>query len=190
VVFNDESFATRYAKKHRRMAERFGREYAQKLRARGFSKGGIIDVGCGFGGTVLVLAREFPESELVGIDLSEPLLNLAKRTSRALNLEDRVTFEQQDVHEIGYDDNAFDVALNINMVHLVNDPVRMLNHLERLVKPAGFLFIADLRRSWLELLETAIRSSLTLDEARHLFHRSTLREGTFSSSMLWWKFEA
>jgi cyclopropane fatty-acyl-phospholipid synthase-like methyltransferase len=52
------------------MAQKFGQEYSRKLAARGFQKGRILDVGCGFGGTCLVLAEKFPHSQVVGIDLS------------------------------------------------------------------------------------------------------------------------
>lgn len=188
-VFSDEDFANDYAKKHKKMVEKFGQEYSVKLKSRGFEKGRIIDVGCGSGGTAVVLAKNFSESEVFGIDLSEPLLGLANQTAQTASLEKRLRFEMANVHKIPYDDNSFDVALNINMVHLVEDPVQMLNEMERILVPDGFLFIVDLRRSWLGLIEKEIKSALTLEEARELFSQSKLREGVFSSSIIWWRFE-
>ena len=126
-IFGDESFAERYAQRHQRMVERFGHEYAEKLVSRGFRGGRIIDVGCGFGGMNIVLAHRFIDSEIVGIDLSDPLLRLANRSAQAADLGDRARFEKADVHQIPYDDNSFDVVINTNMVHLVDDPVQMLN---------------------------------------------------------------
>ncbi len=189
-VFDDEPFAERYAERHRKMAEGFGREYAEKLTSRGFHRGRIIDVGCGFGAMNIVLARRFVDSEIVGIDLSDPLLRLANRSAQAANLGDRVRFENADVHRIPYDANAFDVVINTNMVHLVDDAVQMLNEIERVLVPDGYLFIADVRRSWIGLLDKTFKSALTLDEARALVDRSDLREGSFSSSLLWWRCEA
>jgi hypothetical protein len=61
--------------------------------------------------------------------------------------------------------------------------------MERVLIPDGFLFIADLRRSWLGLIEKEIKSALTLEEARDVISQSELREGTFSSDLLWWRFE-
>jgi ubiquinone/menaquinone biosynthesis C-methylase UbiE len=188
-IFNDEPFAQRYAERHRKMAEGFGREYSEKLLSRGFRKGRIIDVGCGFGAMNIVLAHQFVESEVVGIDLSDPLLQLANRSAQAADLGDRVRFEKADVHQIPYDDDSFDVAISTNMVHLVDDPVRMLNEMERVLVSGGHLFIADVRRSWIGLLDKTFRSALTLDEARALVDRSHVREGSFSSSLLWWRFE-
>ena len=171
------------------MAERFGREYSEKLSSRGFRKGKILDVGCGFGGTAIVLAQKFPDSEIAGIDLSVPLLQRASLVAQSANLGERVRFENADVQQIPYEEDSFDAVLNINMVHLVEDPVRMLNEIERVLAPDGFLFVADLRRSWAGLFEREIKSALTLEEAAELFSRSELREGVFSRSFLWWRFE-
>ena len=189
-VFSDREYAEEYARKHQKMAEKFGQEYADKLSARGFQRGRIIDVGCGFGATNILLAERFFDSEIVGLDLSDPLLRLAKQSAQVADLGERVRFEKADVQRIPFEDNSFDVVLNINMVHLVEDPVRMLNEIERILAPEGHLFIADLRRSWLGLVEKEIRSALALGEARELFGQSQLRAGIFSSSLLWWRFEA
>jgi len=189
-VFDDEAFAQRYAERHRKMVEGFGREYAEKLVSRGFCGGRIIDVGCGFGGMNIVLAHRFVESEIVGIDLSDPLLRLANQSAQAADLSDRVRFEKADVHQIPYGEDAFDVVINTNMVHLVADAVQMLNEIERILVPDGFLFIADVRRSWIGLFDKTFKSALTLDEARKLVDQSNLREGSLSSSLLWWRLEA
>jgi ubiquinone/menaquinone biosynthesis C-methylase UbiE len=188
-IFSDEDFAQKYAEKHRKMAENFGREYTEKLSSRSFERGRILDVGCGFGGTAIALAQAFPNAEILGVDLSDPLLQIADQTAKAADLQERVTFEKEDVHRIPYEDDSFEVVLNIGMVHLVDDPIKMLDEMERVLVPDGFLFIADLRRSWLGLIEKEIKSALTLEEARDVISQSELREGTFSSDLLWWRFE-
>jgi len=48
-VFDDEDFAEKYTSQHRKMAERFGRGYSDKLSSRGFQKGRILDVGVDLG---------------------------------------------------------------------------------------------------------------------------------------------
>jgi len=171
------------------MSEMFGQEYVRKLSSHGFQKGRIIDIGCGFGATNLVLAKRFVDSEIVGVDLSEPLLRLARQATEAAHTGERVRFEKADVHQLPYEDNSFDVVINVNMVHLVEEPVQMLNEIERILVPGGFLFIADLRRSWLGLVEGPIRSGLTIEEARNLLNLSRLRSGNLSWGFLWWRFE-
>jgi len=188
-VFSRKDYAENYAKQHWKMAEKFGQDYGQKLAAQGFSNGKIIDVGCGFGATNLTLAQRFPDSEILGIDLSEPLLELAREAASEANLSGRVRFELADVHQIPYPENTFDATLNINMVHLVEYPIKMLNEIERVLIPDGHIFITDLRRSPLGFVEDEIRSALTISEAKEIFGKSDIREGNFKWGVLWWKFE-
>lgn len=136
-----------------------------------------------------MLAKTFPDCEVVGIDLSEPLLKIAEGSDQATQLGERVKFEKADVQQIPYQDNSFDVVINLNMIHLVQDPISMLNEMERILKPDGVLFIADLKRSWLGIIEKEIKSALTLSEAIELLKQSSLRQGVFSTSFLWWRFE-
>jgi ubiquinone/menaquinone biosynthesis C-methylase UbiE len=189
-VFTDEDFAARYAQQHQKMGENLGREIAEKLHARGFQGGRIIDVGSGAGATAIILAQEFPQSEIVGIDLSEPLLRLATGAAQAAGLAARVRFETGDAERIPYEGDSFDVVLSLNMVHIVQHPIQMLDEAERILVPDGLLFIVDLRRSWLGLFEKEMKSSLTLREAKTLLAQSKLRAGEFSSNPIWWKFEA
>ena len=168
-VFSSKDYAENYAKQHWKMAEKFGQDYGQKLAAQKFSGGKIIDVG---------------------IDLSEPLLDIANEAAKEANLSGRVRFEKADVQQIPCPENTFDVAININMLHLVDDPIRMLNEIERVLSPGGYLFISDLRRSLLGYVEDEIRSALTIPEAKNLFEESELRHGNYRWGLLWWKFEA
>jgi ubiquinone/menaquinone biosynthesis C-methylase UbiE len=136
----EEDFAQGYADRHQKIAVKFGQEYARKLSSRGFRQGRILDVGCGFGATALILADRFPDSDIVGIDLSEPLLRLAEQAAKPMDLGERVRFEKADAQDIPYDDDSFDAVINLQMVHIVDDPVSMLNEIERVLVPDGYLF--------------------------------------------------
>jgi ubiquinone/menaquinone biosynthesis C-methylase UbiE len=189
-VFYQEDEANRYARQHQKMAEQLSREYGEKLHSRGFQSGRIIDVGCGSGAVAIMVAQEFPDSEVLGVDLSDPLLYLANQAAQAAGVSNRVRFEKRDVERMPYQDNSFDAVLNLNMVHVVEHPIQMLNEIERLLSPDGCAFVADLRRSWLGLFEKEMKSAFTLKEAQEIFGQSNLREGSFSSNLIWWKFEA
>lgn len=189
-VFSDEDYARRYADGHHKMAEGFGREYSKKLSERGLSSGRILDAGCGSGGTCITLAQSLPDVEVIGIDLSKPLLEIASHYAKQEGVEGKVKFEKCDVQQISYEDDNFDVVLNINMAHLVEKPIQMLDELERVLRPKGALYIRDLRRSFLGLIENEIKSAYSMKEVKDLFLKSRLRSGKFSSSVIYWKFEA
>jgi ubiquinone/menaquinone biosynthesis C-methylase UbiE len=189
TVFSDQAFASRYAKRHAEMQRKFGKQYAEKLRVKGFTKGRILDAGCGFGETLIRLAESFPEAVLSGIDLSDPLLDIARSKATRAGLSERIEFKKADVCSTSYPDKYFDVVLNINMVHVVENPLQMLDELERILAVDGHLFIVDIRRSWIGLLEREFFSALSVTEAEQLLNGSKLRKGKMTSTMLWWRYE-
>jgi release factor glutamine methyltransferase len=59
----------------------------------------MIDVGTGSGVIALSLAAEFPEAEVVGADISEDALILARENAERLGLVDRVRFQRSNLLE-------------------------------------------------------------------------------------------
>lgn len=54
-------------------------DLARIARERGLRSPSILEIGCGTGSNLALLAREFPRSRLVGADLAAPMLDLARR---------------------------------------------------------------------------------------------------------------
>jgi ubiquinone/menaquinone biosynthesis C-methylase UbiE len=188
-VFSDSEFAKRYADKHSKMARKFAREYYRKLKGLDFAGGRILDAGCGSGETLICLLKNFPMAEGIGIDLSEPLLEMAESNAARTGLEKRMIFKKANVLEIPFPANYYQVVLNINMAHLVSDPVRMFNEIERVLKAEGHLFIADIRRSWIGYLEKEFVSAFNTAEVKKLIDSSDIREGVMTTDFLWWYYE-
>ena len=59
----------------------------------------MVDVGTGSGVIALTLAAEFPTAEIVGVDISEDALMLARENAEQLNLADRVRFLRSNLFE-------------------------------------------------------------------------------------------
>jgi ubiquinone/menaquinone biosynthesis C-methylase UbiE len=142
--FCDEEFAEYYILHHQKIAHRLGLRYAAKLQDSGFTKGRILDAGCGFGCMDLVLAGELPECEITGIDMSEPLLRHAVSSLHGIPSGRRIRFERGDARNLRFEDNSFDVVFCIGVLHLADRPLAMLDEIERVLVPDGTLFIADL----------------------------------------------
>ncbi len=187
--FNDTEFANRYSKNHTKLLQKLGLAYAKKLARQHFVKGRILDAGCGSGEMMVTISRYLPACEITGIDISDPLLEYANQLKIINHLNNRVQFIKGNVKKMPFENNSFDVVFSVNMVHFVDDPIRMLNEMERILKPGGYLFIKDLRYSWLKIFEDEIGNSFKLKEAEELIKRSNLRKGYYSKSLLWWNFE-
>jgi SAM-dependent methyltransferase len=84
-----------------------------------------LDIGTGTGAGAVAIARRFPGTEVVGIDLSEAMLAEARRTLPA-ELASRVRYEGGDASRLPYDDSAFDLLALANMIPFFDELTRVL----------------------------------------------------------------
>jgi 2-polyprenyl-3-methyl-5-hydroxy-6-metoxy-1,4-benzoquinol methylase len=174
-IFETADGAGRYDAHHAARARRLGRWFARALTDRGFTKGAILDAGCAAGHTAIAVATALPDAEIVGIDSCGPLLERANANAKREGLTDRVTFLSRDVASTGLDDGAFQAVVSNDTLHVVADPVPMLNECERVLAPDGVLLVRNIRRCWLGWLDSIFRTSYTPAEVESFVERSTLR---------------
>lgn len=75
----------------------------------------VLDIGCGWGGLALYLAK-VADVEVVGVSLASEQLDLARARAKAEGLEHRVSFELQDYREII---GTFDRVVSVGMLEHV-----------------------------------------------------------------------
>jgi ubiquinone/menaquinone biosynthesis C-methylase UbiE len=75
----------------------------------------VLDLGTGTGRAAFLLARRYPEAEVVGVDLAEDMLAEARRLTPP-ELAGRVRFEQADAERLSYSDASFDLVSLANMI--------------------------------------------------------------------------
>lgn len=78
----------------------------------------VLDIGCGWGGMALTLARDF-DVHVTGVTLSENQLATAQTRAREAGLEDRVTFRLQDYRKVT---ETFDRIVSVGMLEHVGVP--------------------------------------------------------------------
>lgn len=189
-VFDDPETARSYAASASRRGRQVGKIVAEGLVKGGFAKGRILDAGCGAGDLAIELARGIPNAEIVGLDLSEPLLELARSSSAEAGLTGRVSFEKGDIQQMPFQDGWFDVVVSLNTFHVVAGPVAMLNEIERVLSPAGRLLLSDIKRSWLGLFMPMLKTAYTPEEAKELLKQSRLRSWKVYDRFFWFGIEA
>jgi ubiquinone/menaquinone biosynthesis C-methylase UbiE len=100
----------------------------------------VLDVGCGLGGTARHLADQF-KCKVQGIDLTKEYVEVGKRLTQLVGLEDLVELSQASALEIPFDDNTFDVAWTEHVQMNISDKERFYAEIARVLKPGGrFLF--------------------------------------------------
>jgi len=97
----------------------------------------ILDIGCGAGQTSLELAQAVGAGgSVLGVDLSEPLLAIARR--RAAGVEG-LEVRQGDAQTFPFAPGAFDAAFSRFGVMFFEDPAAAFANIRRALKPAGRL---------------------------------------------------
>jgi release factor glutamine methyltransferase len=72
----------------------------------------IVDVGTGSGCIALALANELPRAEIIGVDISEAALEIARANAMRLQLHQRVDFRHSDLLEAFPPEPQFDVVVS------------------------------------------------------------------------------
>jgi len=99
----------------------------------------ILDAGCGTGEATSRLAELFPQARVLGIDIIDQHLELAR--SRYASLSPRVTFEHQSVFGIEAPDHTFDLTVCRHVVHSIPHADKVFAELARVTRRGGYLHL-------------------------------------------------
>jgi SAM-dependent methyltransferase len=83
-----------------------------------------LDLGTGTGVGAFAIARRFPDTEVVGADLAERMIEQARKNTPA-ELASRVRFETADASRLPYDDEEFDLVALGNMIPFFDELARV-----------------------------------------------------------------
>jgi len=116
----------------------WGFELLAKLHLRGSER--FLDVGCGDGKLSAEIARNLPESSVLGIDLSEGMISFA-RSHYPPEEFPNLSFRQMDANELTFD-SEFDVVFSNAVLHWIKTPENVLKGFWKSLKPDG-IFLAQ-----------------------------------------------
>jgi SAM-dependent methyltransferase len=102
----------------------------------------VIDVACGEGWSTLALARAYPIAEVTGFDLDGPSIEAGWRHAAEAGLADKVSFIHGDAAGL---EGTFDLALIIEAVHDMSNPVPVLAAIRESLTADGSLIVVDER---------------------------------------------
>ena len=100
--------------------------------------GRILEVGVGTG---LSLPSYRKTNRIVGIDISEPMLDKARDRVRKQNLSHVEAIQYGDAEQLNFADGSFDVLVAQYVVTAVPNPERALNEFIRVVRPGGEIIL-------------------------------------------------
>ncbi|MEO0855114.1 MAG: bifunctional demethylmenaquinone methyltransferase/2-methoxy-6-polyprenyl-1,4-benzoquinol methylase UbiE [Cyanobacteria bacterium J06648_11] len=111
--------------------------------------GTVLDLCCGSGDLSLQLARHVGDrGRVVGVDLSENLLAIARQRVKSRSGGDRIEWLQADALDLPFAEFTFDAATMGYGLRNVTDIPRSLREIERVLRPGSKVAILDFQ-SWL-----------------------------------------
>ena len=105
----------------------------------------VLDVGCGSGHAVNVIATAFPDSRFVGYDFSEEGIARGRREAAELGLTN-ATFEVVDVARI-VEEDQFDFITAFDAIHDQAEPRTVLANIARALRSDGAFLMVDIAAS-------------------------------------------
>jgi ubiquinone/menaquinone biosynthesis C-methylase UbiE len=112
------------------------------------SLGNILDVGCGYGRTLLFIHEN--DLEVVGVDIDRVQVELALNDIRKHRIHQGIELVVNDARSLCFPDSTFDAVTMLGVLTLVlkTERLKIVNEVKRIVKPSGYIFIEEFGRTW------------------------------------------
>ncbi len=110
-----------------------------------------VDLACGTGDVCQLLADRYPHGTVIGIDLTEAMLQLAKQRKQPANL----SFVQRDMCATGLESGSVDVVTGSYALRNSPDLEQALVEVRRILKPGGVAAFLDFSKPVTPSLQTA-----------------------------------
>jgi ubiquinone/menaquinone biosynthesis C-methylase UbiE len=102
----------------------------------------VLEAGCGVGSQTITLARRSPGARFVSVDKSLQSLAQAHRRIAEAGLTN-VEFRQEDIFDLPFAPASFDHMFVCFVLEHLQEPVKALELLKRLLKPGGTLTVIE-----------------------------------------------
>ncbi|NPA43773.1 MAG: bifunctional demethylmenaquinone methyltransferase/2-methoxy-6-polyprenyl-1,4-benzoquinol methylase UbiE [Chlorobi bacterium] len=103
----------------------------------------ILDIATGTGDLALLEARHIPQARVTGLDISEGMLEIARKKIEKAGLTGRVDLVAGDAENLPFDDESFEAASVAFGVRNFEDLDRGLREIARILVPGGYAYILE-----------------------------------------------
>lgn len=104
----------------------------------------VLDIATGTGDLAIMNAQRNHPRRIVGADISEGMMEVARKKVAKAGLADVVTFQKEDCTKMSFPDNYFDAVTSSYGVRNFSDLDAGLQEMYRVLRPDGHLLIVEL----------------------------------------------
>jgi arsenite methyltransferase len=108
----------------------------------------VLDVGCGVGVTPCFIARKCG-CRVVGVDLSERMVERSRERAARENVADKVEFRVADAQDLPFENDLFDAVITESVTSFPEDKQKAVNEYARVTKPGGYVGLNE--SAWLKV---------------------------------------
>ncbi|MDY6206034.1 MAG: bifunctional demethylmenaquinone methyltransferase/2-methoxy-6-polyprenyl-1,4-benzoquinol methylase UbiE [Prevotella sp.] len=106
----------------------------------------LLDIATGTGDFAILAAKMLRPQRLVGVDISEGMMEVGRKKVAKEKLEDIITFRKEDCMELSFEDESFDAVTAAFGIRNFSDLDRGLREMCRVLKKGGSLSVVELTR--------------------------------------------
>lgn len=111
---------------------------------RPFQPQHILDVATGTGDFAMLAAKELQPKSLLGIDLSEGMMDVGRRKVKDAQLDNVIRFQKEDCLNLTLEEDSFDAVMVAYGIRNFENLDQGLREMCRVLKPKGRLVIIEL----------------------------------------------
>ena len=98
-----------------------------------------VDVACGTGDVTFLLAGKYQDGEILGVDLTAEMINIARQRNQNPN----VRFAVRDMSRLALPDHSVDILTGSYAIRNAPDLEEVIREFRRVMKPGGHLAFLD-----------------------------------------------
>jgi len=136
----------------------------------------ILEIGHGNCGHLKEVLKQANNTHFFGLEISETMLNEAKRINAAFLTKNKVEFQLYDGGNLPFKNNAFDRIFTVNTLYFWKHPIKMLNEIYRVLKNDGVFALTFAQKEFMKTIPFVMEkfNLFDTDDLKLLISRSNL----------------